>query len=189
MPGEVPAGAGNAAPGEGAALHPRRPEVGSRRGEDGEGELPQGKAVGPAVWRGSRQVEGYVGGAAETQRESARLGAYLGGNHERITCGICTTAVIQGHRVVRLPRGDGKHVTHARCVLVESRSERGRRQTQAPLVCSERGCGSRHGKTGGPRCCRTGRSLSSKRSRCRKEGGRRGRRGTPPRAPPTLEPR
>ena len=52
-PGEVPAGAGNAAWGWGTALHPQRPTTGARRGEGTEGEFPQGKAVGLVGWRGS----------------------------------------------------------------------------------------------------------------------------------------
>ena len=86
------------------------------------------------------------GGGAETQRGSSRLRASLGGNHEHIACGVCTAAINQGHRVVRLPCGDGNHVLHARSVLVAVRSAGARRWIQAPFVCSERGCGARHGR-------------------------------------------
>ena len=52
----------------------------------------------------------------------------------------------QGHRVVRLPCGDENHVLHARCVLLAVRSGGAQRGIQAPFVCSERGCGARHGR-------------------------------------------
>ena len=54
--------------------------------------------------------------------------------------------VNQGYRVVTLPCRDGNDVIHARCVLVTARSGGARRGAQAPLVCSERGCGARHGR-------------------------------------------
>ena len=80
----------------------------------------------------------------QRQRESSRLRASLGGNDERIACGVCTAAVNQGHRVVRLPRRDGNHVLHARCVLEAVRNGGAQRGIQASFVCSERGCGARH---------------------------------------------
>ena len=70
----------------------------------------------------------------QRQRESSRLRASLGGNDERIACGVCTAAVNQGHRVVRLPRRDGNHVLHARCVLVAIGSGGAQRGIQAPFV-------------------------------------------------------
>ena len=82
----------------------------------------------------------------QRQRESSRLRASLGGNDERIACGVCTAAVNQGHRVVRLPCGNGNHVIHATCVLVAVRSNGAQRGMQAPLVCSERGREACHGR-------------------------------------------
>ena len=48
--------------------------------------------------------------------------------------------------MVRLPAGAENHVTHARCILMAVRSGGARRGTQAPLPCSERGCGARFGR-------------------------------------------
>lgn len=81
------------------------------------------------------------GEAAEAHEGSARLRASLGEKHELITCEVCTAADNQGHSVVRLSCGDGNHVIYARCVLVAVRSRGARREAQASLVCSERGCG------------------------------------------------
>ena len=88
------------------------------------------------------------GGAAETQRGRSRLRVSLGKNHERIACGVCTAAVNQGHRVVRLPCGDENHVIHARCVLIAVRNRGAQRGVQTPFACSERGCGASHGRRG-----------------------------------------
>ena len=65
--------------------------------------------------------------------------ASLSGNNERIACGLCTAAVNQGHRVVRIPCGDGNHVIHATCVLVAVRSSGAQRGMQAPLVAASVG--------------------------------------------------
>ena len=48
--------------------------------------------------------------------------------------------------MVSLPCGDGNHILHSRCVLVAVRSGGAQRGIQAPLVCSERRYGARHGR-------------------------------------------
>ena len=101
MPGEVPAGRGTQRRGGRAVLHPQRPATGARRGEDAEGDFPQRKVAGLTARR-SRQGGRVRGGVAEAQEGSARLRASRGGEYERIRCEVCTAAVNQGHRVVRL---------------------------------------------------------------------------------------
>ena len=91
-------------------------------------------------------MEGYV---REPRRLSGKaLGSAPSGTGTILACGVCTLVANQEHRVARLPCGEGNHITHARCVLVAVRCGGTRRGKQAPLVCSERGCGDHYGKRG-----------------------------------------
>ena len=117
--------------------------------------IPNDRQLGPAESRTQRESSCREGGmpdqpegesqggrvlrkAADTQEGRVRLLASLSWNHEHITCGVCTAAVNQGHRVAWLPFEDGNDVIHARCVLVAVRSGGGARGAQVPLVCRKR---------------------------------------------------
>ena len=144
--GVVSAGAGIAARGRRAAFYPQRLVAWAdiyRRGRGGT--APTGEGSGPDRPEGKPPRGRVCGGPAETQiRVSPR--ASFGGNHKRITCGVSTAAVNQGHRVVRLPCGYGHHIINARCVLAVVSSSRAQWGAQAQLVCSKHGCGTDSGR-------------------------------------------
>ena len=71
-------------------------------------------------------------------RERSR--AFLGDTQGDVVCGVCRVTLQLGHRAVRYPCGQGRHVFNARCV-VEALA---RGVTPTPLRCPAVSCRAQH---------------------------------------------
>ena len=89
------------------------------------GEAPEG---------GSPRAPGRSSGNGTTPL------AFLGDTRGGVACGVCGNTLQLGHRAVRFPHGEGRHVLHARCV-VEALA---RDAAPAPLPCPIVNCRAQH---------------------------------------------
>ena len=88
--------------------------------------------------------EGPVGGPPRAPGRRPGSGtrprAFLGDARGGVTCGVCGVTLQLGHRAVRFPCGQGRHVLHVRRV-VETLA---RGAARASLRCLTVNCGAQH---------------------------------------------
>ena len=73
-------------------------------------------------------------------QNATRPGAFLGDARGGVACELCLETTQQGHREVRLPKENGRHVLHARHMMAVI----ARGAALAPLRCPVADCGVRH---------------------------------------------
>ena len=88
--------------------------------------------------------EAPAGGSPRSQGGGTRNGthprAFIGNTTVRVACGVRGVTRQLGHRAVRFPCGQGRHVLHARGVI----EALARGTAPAPLRCPAADCGARH---------------------------------------------
>ena len=92
--------------------------------------------------RGPRTPNGEAPAGGSPRAQGRRTGngtrprAFLGDTTGGVACGVCGVTLQLGHRAVRFPCGQGRHVLHARCVV----DALARGAAPAPLRCPAADC-------------------------------------------------
>ena len=91
---------------------------------------------------GSRIPNGEApgGGSPRASGNGTSPCALLGDTRGGVACEVCGITLQLGHRAVRFPCGQERHVLHARCVV----EDLARGAAPAPLHCPALNCGAHH---------------------------------------------